>query len=149
VVGLFNQTPTDQHGAVEILPTSINQTSLSFDVNGTEGMQYSLADITLADNYTEVQGATQVPNKTASAYFTMDLVSHRRECIQRFTNLTYGVTTAVISDPTINVHHTSVPNGWIPEFPSFLILPLFMIISLLYVITRKRFADKLGKKVRK
>jgi nitrous oxidase accessory protein NosD len=30
----------------------------------------------------------------------------------------------------------------IPEFPSFLILPLFMIISLLYVITRKRFTGK-------
>ena len=141
-VGLFNQTPTEEHGSVEILPTSINETGLSFNVTGTGGMNYSLADVTLDDNYTEVQGTNQVLNKTAIVYFAPRLGGGCK-CFQRFTNLTYNVTTAVISDPTINVHHASVPIGWIPEFPSFLILPPFMIISLLYVITRKRFADKL------
>jgi len=42
-----------------------------------------------------------------------------------------------------NYTHSTQEVIIISEFPSFLILPPFMIISLLYVITRKRFADKL------
>jgi hypothetical protein len=138
VVGLFNQTPTDQYGSTPILPTNVTRTGLSFNVTGIGGMNYSIADVTLDDNYTEVQGVTQILNKKSIVYFALGWGGGCK-CFQRFTNLTYGVTTAVINDPTINVYHTSVPIGWIPEFPSFLIPPLFMIIPLLYVITRKRF----------
>jgi hypothetical protein len=112
MVCLINQTASDLLGhPVFILPTSVTQTSLNFTVKGIGDMPYSLAGITLADNYTEVQGAVQVPNKTASAYFEPGWASGCN-CFQGFTNLTYGVTKAVISDPTINVHHTSVPIGW-------------------------------------
>jgi hypothetical protein len=110
-VCLISQTDPNQQGNQVFIIPRITQTSLSFDVNGTEGMQYSLADITLADNYTEVQDSAQVLNKTANVYFAPGWVSGS-DCFQRFTNLTYNVTTAVISDPTINVHHTSVSIGW-------------------------------------
>jgi len=42
--------------------------------------------------------------------------------------------------------HSTLEIIVIPEFPSFLILSLFMIISLFYVVTRKRFNNKLEKK---
>jgi hypothetical protein len=138
VVGLFNQTSTGQYGSTPILPTNVTETGLSFNVTGIGGMNYSIADVTLDDNYTEVQGATQILNKMSIVYFALGWGGGCK-CFQRFTNLTYGVTTAVISDPVINVYHTSVPIGWVSEFPSFLIPPLFMIIPLLYAITRKRF----------
>jgi hypothetical protein len=113
-VNLFNQSANfgPDHGAVEISPTSVTQTGLYFNVEGTEGIQYSLADMTLDDNYTEVQGATQIPNKTAIAYFSsLSLFSFQKEqiCSQRFTDLTYNVTTAVTGDPTISVMHNQVP----------------------------------------
>ena len=111
MVGLFNQTPTDQYGSTPILPTSVTKTGLSFDVTGIGGMNYSIADVTLDDNYTEVRGASQVLNKTAIVYFAPGWGGGSK-CFQRFTNLTYRVTTAVISDPTINVYHPSVPIGW-------------------------------------
>lgn len=111
LVGLIDDTDPNQQGNPVFIIPRITQTTLFFDVNGTEGMQYSLADVTLADNYTEVQGSTQILNKTADVYFAPGWVVGS-DCFQRFNDLTYGVTTAVISDPTINVHHTSVPIGW-------------------------------------
>jgi len=111
LVGLIDDTDPNQQGNPVFIIPRITQTSLFFDVNSTEGVQYSLADMTLADNYTEVQGAVQVLNKTADVYFAPGWVVGS-DCFQKFTNLTYGLTTAVISDPTINVHHTSVPIGW-------------------------------------
>jgi len=111
LVGLIDDTDPNQQGNPVFIIPRITQTSLFFDVKGTEGVQYSLADMTLADNYTEMQGSTQILNKTANVYFAEGWVVGS-DCFQRFNDLTYGVTTAVISDPTINVHHTSVPIGW-------------------------------------
>jgi len=120
-VNLFNQSTGG--GAVEIPPTSVTQTGLYFNVEGTGGIQYSLADMTLDDNYTEVQGATQIPNKTAIAYFSsLSLFSFQKEqvCSQRFTDLTYGVTTAVRSDPTIRVMHSQVPFAGVSNIPTMI-----------------------------
>jgi len=110
-VCLISETdPSQQGNQVFIIPT-IAEKSIFFDVKGTEGMRYSIADVTLADNYVEVQGSAQVLNKTADVYFAPGWVMGS-DCFQRFTDLTYGVTTAVRSDPTINAHHASVPIGW-------------------------------------
>jgi hypothetical protein len=109
---LFNKSDPHPENSSAMSPTSINDTTLSFDVKGTEGMQYTIADMTLSDNYTEVQGNTQIPNKTAIAYFSsLSPFSLQKEqiCSQRFTNLTYNLTTAVRSDPTVRVMHSQVP----------------------------------------
>jgi hypothetical protein len=106
-VNLFNKSETHPENSSAMSPTSINDTTLSFDVKGTEGMQYTIADMTLSDNYTEVQGDTQIPNKTAIAYFSLQ--KGLLICSQRFTNLTYNLTTAVRSDPTVRVMHSQVP----------------------------------------
>lgn len=89
-----------------IYPSSITQTGMYFDVNGTEGMQYTVADLTLADNYNELQGDTQITNKTATACFEPGWASGCI-CMQSFTNLTYGLTTAIQSDPTVNIQHST------------------------------------------
>lgn len=138
-VGLFNQTPTDQYGSIEIPPTSMTQTGLYYDVKGTGGMQYSLADMTLDDNYTEVQGATQIPNKTAIAYFSGNQ-GGGIDCFQRFTDLTYGVTTAIRSDPTVSVTHSQVP--WsatgIPEINNVGVTIGAAIVILVSIVLLKK-----------
>jgi hypothetical protein len=115
-VNLFNKSDPHPENASAMSPTSINDTALSFDAKGTEGMQYTIVDMTLSDNYTEVQGDTQISNKTAIAHFSsISPFSLQKEQIfsQRFINLTYNLTTAVRSDPTISVMHNQVP--WSPS----------------------------------
>jgi hypothetical protein len=153
-VNLFNQSANfgPDHGAVEISPTSVTQTGLYFNVEGTEGIQYSLADMTLDDNYTELQGDTQIPNKTAIAYFSsISLFSLQKEqiCSQRFTDLTYNVTTAVTSDPTISVMHNQVPFTELPEVaesqssqPPGYIIYIIAIVAIIIVVTGSVFILK-------
>jgi hypothetical protein len=141
-VGLGNMTPTDQYGSVEIPPTRVTQTSLYFDVNGTGGMQYSVADMTLDDNYTEVQDTKEIPNRTAIAYFSsISPLSHQKEQIfsQRFTNLTYGVTKAIRSDPTISVMHSQIPwSAPVPEINNVGVAIGATIVILVSIVFLKK-----------
>lgn len=99
----------------EIFPTRVTETGLYYDVEGVGGMKYSLADVTLDDNYTEVQSNITIPNRTAIAYFSNSSILSPQKgakeliCSQRFTDLTYNVTTAVRSDPTFDIMHTQIP----------------------------------------
>jgi hypothetical protein len=74
-------------------------------------MEFSVADLTMTDNYTEVQGLTQIPDKHSTCYFDPQGTSGCN-CMQIFSNLTYGVTTSIASDPVIDVTHDRVPAGW-------------------------------------
>jgi len=149
---LFNKSDPHPENASAMSPTIINDTTLSFDVTGTEGMQYTIADMTLSDNYTEVQGDTQILNKTAIAYFSsVSLFSLQKEqiCSQRFTDLTYNVTTAVTSDPTISVMHSQVPFAGVPKDadsqssqPPGYIIYIIAIVAIIIVVTGSVFILK-------
>jgi hypothetical protein len=143
-VCLISQTdPGPQGKQVFIIPTRITKEALFFEVDGTGGMRYSFANMTMADNYTEVQSSARVLNKTADVYFAPGWVVGG-ECFQRFTNLTYGVTMAVISDPTIDVHHASVlmgvgsGSGWV--FPVAFMggIASVAVVATLVVVRRRR-----------
>jgi hypothetical protein len=149
---LFNKSDPHPENASAMSPTIINDTTLSFDVTGTEGMQYTIADMTLSDNYTEVQGDTQILNKTAIAYFSsISPFSLQKEqiCSQRFTDLTYNVTTAVTSDPTISVMHSQVPFAGVPKDadsqssqPPGYIIYIIAIVAIIIVVTGSVFILK-------
>jgi hypothetical protein len=115
IVALNNATTANAY----IPPTNITRTSIHFGASGTGGTQISIADMTLGENYTEVQGSAEIANRMADTYFALgsDIMCSG---YQRFTNLTYGVTTAVRSDPTISVNHNPVPLGWLPPSAWFL-----------------------------
>ena len=75
-------------------------------------MNIQAANMNLGDTYTEIQGSNQFADKTPTVYFTPSGVpSWSVNCFQSFPNLTYGVTTAVESDPTITVQHNAVTAG--------------------------------------
>jgi hypothetical protein len=152
-VDLFNQsTQSIEHGAIEISPTSVTEKGLYFTVGGKEGMNYTLADMTLDDNYTEVQGATQIQNKTANLYFSsISLFSLQKEqvCSQRFSDLTYKVATAVMSDPTISIVHNQVPFAGVPKDadsqssqPPGYIIYIIVIVTIIIVVTGSVFILK-------
>jgi hypothetical protein len=80
-----------------------------FAVNGTAGRRISIAKMNFGDTYTEIQGANQLAGKTPTRYFSPSTApTWEVNCFQTFPNLTYGVTTAVQSDPTITVQHNVV-----------------------------------------
>jgi len=94
---------------VNLPPSDITATSVFFAINDTAGTQISIANMNLGDTYTDIQGSNQFADKTPTVYFTPSGVpSWSVNCFQGFPNLTYGVTTAVESDPTITVQHNAV-----------------------------------------
>lgn len=99
---------------VDYPPSDITPTSVFFAVNSTSRTQISIANMNLGDTYTEIQGSTQLANKTPAIYFQQSLApTWAVNCFQSFPNLTYGVTTAIQSDPTITIQHNAVSAGGI------------------------------------
>ena len=85
-----------------------------FAVNGTAGTQLSIANMNFGGTYTDIQGSNQFAGKTPIIYFSQSAApTWAVNCFQSFPNLTYGVTTAVESDPTITVQHNAVSAGGI------------------------------------
>lgn len=107
---MSNSTASQLEGhAVNYQPSNITSTSVFFSGNGTSGKQISLANMNLADNYTEIQSPGQSEEKVARAYFaSAGIPSWAVNCCQSFPNLTYGKTLAVQSDPTITVQHKAI-----------------------------------------
>ena len=88
-------------GPIDYPPSDVTPTSVFFAVNGTAGTQLSIANMNFGDTYTEIQGSTQLAGKTPTIYFQQsNAPTWAVNCFQSFPNLTYGVTTAVQSDPT-------------------------------------------------
>jgi hypothetical protein len=113
MVGLATNQTSECNSWTPILPSEVTQDAIYFNVGGAGGMQYSLANMSLGDGYTELQGSTQVAGKTAATYFTQGYTwSLGCDCIQTFSDLNYGLTTGIESDPTIHVQHTRVPVNW-------------------------------------
>lgn len=99
---------------VDYPPSDITPTSVFFAINSTSGTQVTIADMNLGDTYTEIQGTNQLADKTPTIYFSQSLApTWAVNCFQSFPNLTYGVTTAIQSDPTITVQHNAVSAGGI------------------------------------
>jgi hypothetical protein len=100
------------------LPYIITGNTLYFIQNNST---VSLADMSLGDSYVEMQGSNQTAGHTAQVQFinspqtlgiTQTLGNNKNNntvpgclCLQTFPNLTYGVTTGVQSDPTIDANH--------------------------------------------
>ncbi len=114
-VDMSNITESQLVGhVVNLQPTDITPTEIYYTANNGFGYQYNLANMNFADSYTEIQGTNQVANKAAAAYFEPMMQGVQGSgaffvmCYQTFNNLTYGVTTGISSDPTIEVSHNAV-----------------------------------------
>jgi len=142
VVGLQNLTASwaNQAGspnqAAMLEPTDITPTGIYFTATNGLGYQYSLANMNFADSYTENQGNTQIPDQTAQAYFepmpsNIEGAGGKSVmCYQTFNGLTYGVTTGITSDPTIEISHNPVPSH---SSISLRVLALPIIIAIVAV----------------
>ena len=100
---------------VPYAPSDITSTTVFFSLNETTGTQLSVADMNFGGTYTDIQGSNQITNETQTTYFQSipPPSNWAVNCFQSFPNLTYGVTTAVQSDPTITVQHNAVSAGGI------------------------------------
>ena len=132
-------------GPIDYPPTDVTPTSVFFAVNGTAGAQLSIANMNLGDTYTEIQGSTQLAGKTPTIYFQQSSApAWAVNCFQSFPNLTYGVTTAVQSDPTITVQHNAVSAGGIsignliPYVAIALVAALVAIVAGVISVKRKK-----------
>ena len=142
MVCLINQTASQQTTAF-VLPSEVTPSEVYFSVNGTGDLQYSLADMTLSDVYAELQGNNQVTGKTSTANFNS---GWQVGCVllQTFNNLTYGLTTGIQSDPTIQVNHTRVPTYWgkTSQIIGTIAVAVTVIISITiiaFLLTKKRW----------
>ncbi|MGD6852210.1 MAG: hypothetical protein ACQCN6_09150 [Candidatus Bathyarchaeia archaeon] len=115
-VALFNQTQVNLQGNVTNIegqpkcvlePTDISPTNAYYIIPGVANLNYTLANIGLADNYIETLGATQT-NKVASARFYIDPGFESANMLETFSNLTYGSTTSILSDPIVTITHEKV-----------------------------------------
>jgi hypothetical protein len=109
-LGLFNQTQVNLQGnitnvpgepACSLSPSNVTSTEVFYSIPSVGNLQFSLANMTLTDNYVESQGNTTFAGKTA----TSSLDANGDRLLQTFDNLTYGLTTSIESDPTITIVH--------------------------------------------
>jgi hypothetical protein len=108
-IDMNTPAPPGIPGPIDYPPSDVTPTSVFFAVNGTSGTQLSIANMNFGGTYTDIQGSNQFPGETPTIYFSPSVApTWAVNCFQTFPNLTYGVTTAVQSDPTINVQHNAV-----------------------------------------
>ncbi len=113
-IDMNTPAPPGTPGPIDYPPSDITPTSVFFAVNGTAGTQLSIANMNFGGTYTDIQGSNQFAGKTPIIYFSQSTApTWAVNCFQSFPNLTYGVTTAVESDPTITVQHNAVSAGGI------------------------------------
>ena len=113
-IDMNTPAPPGTPGPIDYPPSDITPTSVYFAVNGTAGTQLSIANMNFGGTYTDIQGSNQFADKTPIIYFSQSAApTWAVNCFQTFPNLTYGVTTAVQSDPTITVQHNAVSAGGI------------------------------------
>jgi len=111
-IDMNTPAPPGTPGPIDYPPSNITPTSVFFAVNGTAGTQLSIANMNFGGTYTNIQGSSQFADETPIIYFQQsEAPTWAVNCFQSFPNLTYGVTTAVESDPTINVQHDAVSAG--------------------------------------
>lgn len=111
-------------------------TNLYFVQNDSQHTPLPVVNLRLGDSYTEIQGSNQEAVRTAEAEFISSNMTLGNSvgkgkvpgclCYQSFSNLTYGLTTGVLSDPLLGVQHPRV------QAPSVMItiggIPMPMII---------------------
>ncbi len=128
---MSNLTESWQVGHACNLQPSVTPTEIYYTSNNGYGYQYNMADMNFGDPYTEYQGTTQIANKTATAYFAPMLSGVQGTaanfvlCYQTFDNLTYGLTTKIASDPTVETSFTGSANS---SMPSVLGIPITVIV---------------------
>ena len=111
-IDMNTPAPPGTPGPIDYPPSDITPTSVFFAVNGTAGTQLSIANMNFGGTYTDIQGSSQSADNTPIIYFQQSAApTWAVNCFQTFPNLTYGVTTAVESDPTITVQHNAVSAG--------------------------------------
>jgi len=111
-IDMNTPAPPGTPGPIDYPPSDITPTSVFFAVNGTAGTQLSIANMNFGGTYTDIQGSSQFAGNTPIIYFQQSTApTWAVNCFQSFPNLTYGVTTAVQSDPTITVQHNAVSGG--------------------------------------
>ncbi len=117
-IDMNNGVPlTDSTQPYDYPPSDVTPTSVFFAVNSTSGTQLSIADMNFGGAYTDIQGSNRLSSEPQTPYFQYSdnpPGNWEVNCFQSFPNLTYGVTTAVQSDPTFTVQHNLISAGWGP-----------------------------------
>lgn len=153
-VDMANLTESNILGhAANLQPTDITPTQIYYTASNGFGYQYNMANMNFADSYTEIQGTNQVANKEVEAYFEPIMQGVQGSgasfvmCYQTFNNLTYGVTTGISSDPTIEISHNPLhsnsSNSIIPasgglEFTIIIAIAVVAVILGVAIMLRRR-----------
>ena len=134
-IDMNTPAPPGTPGPIDYPPSDITPTSVFFAVNGTAGTQLSIANMNFGGTYTDIQGSNQFADKTPIIYFSQSAApTWAVNCFQSFPNLTYGVTTAVQSDPTITVQHNAVSAGGVSISNLALYAAIVGVVALVAVV---------------
>jgi hypothetical protein len=148
---LTNNTESQILGVTyDIEPSEITGNGIFFWGNNSIGSLYNITDFTLGNTFTEEQGTKLISNRTSDTQISTvqgspGVTSYYCWCSQMFDNLTYGVTTAIDSNQTIESFHiitTSPENLEIPIVVTIVVvLALVAGMVALALVRRRRQND--------
>jgi hypothetical protein len=123
--------------AVNLKPT-VTPTSISYSTESGGSLNYSIANMTFSDSFSDFRGTNSL-NGTASVYFspltgTQGSSSYFVLCSHTFNNLTYRVTTAISSDPTIEIPYTAAAGSSSTGTPNGFPLSIAIIAAVVVAI---------------
>jgi parallel beta-helix repeat protein len=138
LMGIFHSFNTSQGYIVDVISNSTINDFEYFESNSTVKMYVSNMTSDQTFGFCRVRIPHDLMNETVPITV---LVNGTEPCYWNYTLYDDGNNRWIYFE----YEHSTLEIVIVPEFSSFLILPLFIIISLLYVITRKRFIDRLIK----
>jgi hypothetical protein len=148
-VDLSNFTAAQQLGYPIGFNYVASGNSLYFVQNDLQHTPLPLVNLRLGDSYTEIQGSNQEAARTAEAEFVSSNMTLGKGkvpgcmCYQSFSNLTYGLTTGILSDPLLGVQHPKaqapsamMSTGGIPV--PLIILGVATTVAILGIVLYKK-----------
>lgn len=141
--------------AVWIVPTSVNDTTMEYNLTLDNGSPLTLSKLEMRDSFT-IQNETGA--KTSVGYSSMEVFGEIAQVIHGFPNLTYKDSQTIISDPEITIYHDRVteninpnPNPNLPASDQSILLKSIAAIGIIgaigitVVLLIKRKKQKQGK----
>jgi hypothetical protein len=139
---------TETSNQTVIQPTEITRDLISYDINESAYQKVFACNCSLAGNFDDIQGLTRTSRPIETSFQEMEHAVNGQwgyyYCYQTFNNLTYGQTTAIKADPTINLNHDRLAanpfsNG--ANIPLVLLaIPIGVIVAV--VLYKKKYKKK-------